>query len=122
VSGHYQDIASIALAEIRERSKLRLYQTDYQAWKWDILGLKTYEKMREITDTALFGEVPRTMIKSANGTAKSFEVSAMIAWAASVFAPGESISIVSAPSVGPTSGSMRRAACPRACIPRLRRC
>jgi hypothetical protein len=99
VSGHYQDIASIALAEIRERSKLRLYQTDYQAWKWDILGLKTYEKMREITDTALFGEVPRTMIKSANGTAKSFEVSAMIAWAASVFAPGESISIVSAPSV-----------------------
>jgi hypothetical protein len=97
--GQYSDIATQALVEIRERSKNRLYQTDFQAWKYDVLGLRTYKKMQEITDTALFGAVPRTMIKSANGTAKSFEVSAMIAWAASVFPPGETISIVSAPSV-----------------------
>lgn len=97
--GHYTDIATNALVEIRERSKLRLYQTDFQAWKADVLGMRTYKKMQEITDAALFAPIPRTMIKSANGTAKSFEVSAMIAWAASVFPPGETISIVSAPSV-----------------------
>jgi hypothetical protein len=97
--GQYADIATQALVEIRERSKLRLYQTDFQAWKADVLGLRTYEKMRNITDAALFGAIPRTMIKSANGTAKSYEVSAMISWAASVFPPGETISIVSAPSV-----------------------
>lgn len=87
------------MSEIRERSKLALYRTDFTAWKADVLGYRTYGKMREIMDTALFGEIPRTMIKSANGTAKSFEVSAAISWAASVFPLGETISIVSAPSV-----------------------
>jgi hypothetical protein len=52
----FSDIANLALEEIRERSKFRLYQTDFSAWKSDIFGLKTYEKMREITDTALFGQ------------------------------------------------------------------
>lgn len=88
-----------AIEEIRRKSQKRLYQTDFQAWKSDVLGYKTYEKMIEIGDTALFGEIPRTVIKSANGTAKSFEVSAMISWVGSVFEPGETISIVSAPSV-----------------------
>jgi hypothetical protein len=95
----YLDIATQALEEIRERSKFRLYRTDYTAWKADILGHRTYRKMQDITETALFGDIPRTMIKSANGTAKSFEVADMIAWAASVFPIGESISIISAPSV-----------------------
>lgn len=95
----FSDIANLALQEIRAKSKLRLYQTDYAAWKWDILGFKTYEKMDSIMDSMLFGEKKRTMVKSANGTAKSFEVSLAIAWSASVFDPGETVSIVSAPSV-----------------------
>lgn len=99
MSSDFSSIADLALSEIRERSKLKLYQTDYQAWKADVLGHRTYKKMVEITDTALFGEKPRTLVKSANGTAKSFEVSDMICWAASVFPLGESISIISAPSV-----------------------
>ena len=93
------DVVNVALQEIRSKSKLRLYQTDFQAWKWDCLGFRTYEKMQEIGDTCLFGEKNRTMIKSANGTAKSFEVSLMVAWSASVFDPGETVSIISAPSV-----------------------
>lgn len=88
-----------AIEEIRRKSQKRLYQTDFQAWKADVLGYRTYEKMQMIGDTALFGAIPRTVIKSANGTAKSFEISAMISWAGSVFELGETISIVSAPSV-----------------------
>lgn len=93
------DVVNVALQEIRNKSKLRLYRTDFQAWKWDVLGFKTYEKMQEIGDTCLFGEKNRSMVKSANGTAKSFEISLMIAWSASVFDPGETVSIISAPSV-----------------------
>lgn len=95
----FSNVAALALEEIRNKSKLRLYQTDFQAWKWDVLGFRTYEKMQEIGDVALFGDIPRTMIKSANGTAKSFEVGCMIAHQASVYPEGETISIVSAPSV-----------------------
>jgi hypothetical protein len=95
----FQSIAELALEELRQKSQKRLYQTDYQAWKSDVLGHRTYEKMIEITDTALFGKIPRTAVKSANGTAKSFEMADMISWAASVFPLGESVSIVSAPSV-----------------------
>lgn len=92
-------VTSLALEELRNKSKLRLYQTDFQAWKWDVMGFRTYGLMQEIGDTVLFGEKRRSMIKSANGTAKSFEVGLMIGWAASVFDPGETVSIISAPSV-----------------------
>lgn len=95
----FSDITNLALQEIRSKSKLRLYQTDFAAWKWDVLGFKTYELMAEIMDDMLFGSKKRTMIKSANGTAKSMEVSLAIAWSASVFDPGETVSIISAPSV-----------------------
>lgn len=93
------DVVNVALQEIRAKSQLRLYQTDFQAWKADVLGFRTYEKMQAIGDTCLFGDKKRTMVKSANGTAKSFEVSLMVAWSASVFDPGETVSIISAPSV-----------------------
>lgn len=89
----------LVMDEIRQKSKKAIYKRDFQAWKADILGFRTYELMRHIGDTALFGETPRTMIKSANGTAKSFEVASMIGWVSSVFEPGEAVSIVSAPSI-----------------------
>lgn len=92
-------IINLTLSELQQRSKNRMYQTDYQAWKADVLGFRTYKKMEEITNEALFGEKTRTLVKSSNGTSKSFEVAAMICWVASVFPPGEAISIISAPSV-----------------------
>ena len=85
--------------DIRTASKKSIYQKDYDAWKADVLGYRTYEKMREITNEALFGPITRTVIKSSNGTAKSFEMACMIGWVVSVFPVGESLAIVSAPSV-----------------------
>ena len=85
--------------DMRRRSKARLYRHDFTAWKADILGFRTYEKMQNIGETALFSKTTRTMIKSGNGTAKSFETACMIGWVSSVFEPGEAVSIVSAPSI-----------------------
>lgn len=95
----FSNVAGLAVEELRSKSRLRLYQNDFAAWKWDVLGFRTYEKMQHIADTALFGGLSRTVVKSANGTAKSFEVGCMIAWSASVFDPGDTVSIISAPSV-----------------------
>lgn len=89
--------AAQAFKNVRLRE---LYKTDFQAWKADVLGLRTYDYMQEIWDTALFGDRNRTFIKSANGTSKSFEMAAAISWVGSVFEPGEALSIVSAPSIG----------------------
>lgn len=94
----FKTIAELALDDIRERSQKRIYQRDFAAWKADVLGLHTYDKMNQIMHEALFGEKNRTVIKSSNGTSKSFESAAAITWAASVFPTGESTSIASAPS------------------------
>lgn len=92
-------VFSQALSELRRRSRLTLYQTDFDAWAWDILRLKSYEKMRLITHDALFASKERTLVKSGNGTGKSVEESKMILWAGSVFPEGETVSIISAPSI-----------------------
>lgn len=88
-----------ALAEIRRRSKLNLYQTDFDAWAWDVLRLRNYKRMREIARDALFALKERTMVKSGNGTGKSVLQAEMVLWAGSVFPEGETVSIISAPSI-----------------------
>lgn len=93
------DIVTSAMEEIRRKSQVRLYQNDYVAWRHDVLGYYSYQKMDEIMTEALHGEKNRTLIKSSNGTSKSWEISCGILWAGSVFEPGETISIMSAPSV-----------------------
>lgn len=93
------DIANEALAEIRLKSQRELYRTDYHAWRHDILGYRSYEAMNEITWQCLHGDKTKTAIASANGVSKSFEMSCMIAWASSVFEPGDVTSIVTAPSI-----------------------
>lgn len=92
-------IASEAAGQLKSAQLRNLYQTDFIAWQADVLGLRTYEMMEGILNTALFSPVPRTAIKSSNGTSKSYSVSAMIAWAASAFEPGETVSIVTAPTL-----------------------
>lgn len=91
-------VVSEAMGEIQNKRLQNLYQRDFLAWQADVLGLRTYEKMQHIAHTALFGDVPRTAIKSSNGTSKSYTTSAMILWVGSVFDVGESLAIVSAPS------------------------
>lgn len=92
-------VAAAAAGEFRSAQLRNLYRTDFTAWKADVLGFRTYQKMQDITEVALFGEIPRTAIKSSNGTSKSFEVSSMVGWAGSVFEPDEAISIITAPSL-----------------------
>lgn len=92
-------VVAEAMGEMQNKRLQHLYQNDFLAWQADVLGIRTYEKMQEICNTALFGETPRTAIKSSNGTSKSYSVSSMILWTGSVFDLGEAISIVSAPSL-----------------------
>lgn len=92
-------IVAAAQGEITNRRLQNLYQTDFIAWQADVLGLRTYDKMEEICNAALFGDIARTAIKSSNGTSKSYSVSSMIAWTASVFDMNEAVSIISAPSL-----------------------
>lgn len=91
-------VVSESLGEIKNKRLQNLYQKDFQAWKADVLGLRTYRRMAEICDEALFGDKNRTAIKSSNGVSKTFEISAMIQWAGSAFDIGETLSIVTAPS------------------------
>lgn len=91
-------VVSEGLGEMQNKRLQRVYQTDFLAWQADVLGIRTYEKMQGIAEASLFGERPRTLIKSSNGTSKSYTTSAMVLWVGSVFDPGESLAIVSAPS------------------------
>ena len=95
----FVEVANQALDEIRVKSQRELYRSDYHAWRHDILGYRSYERMNEITWEALHGEYDRTAVASANGVSKSWEMSCMIAWASSVFEPGDVTSIITAPSI-----------------------
>lgn len=91
-------VASEAMGLVQNSRLRSLYQKDFTAWQADVLGLRTYDKMEGIINDSLFGEIPRTAIKSSNGTSKSYTVSSAVMWVGSVFEPGESLAIVSAPS------------------------
>lgn len=91
-------VVAESLGEIKNKRLQNLYQRDFLAWQSDVLGLKTYKRMGEICEIALFGEKNRTAIKSSNGVSKTFQISAMIQWAGSAFDIGETLSIVTAPS------------------------
>jgi len=87
------------MAELRRRSQLTIYQRDFDAWAWDVLRLRNYEKMREIAYDMLFAKKERTLVKSGNGVGKSALVSQLILWAGSVWPEGDTVSIISAPSI-----------------------
>lgn len=95
----HESVFEAAMAELRRRSQLRIYQTDFDAWAWDILRMRNYEKMRKIAWDSLFAPKERTLTKSGNGVGKSAIQAQMILWAGSVFPEGETTSIISAPSI-----------------------
>ena len=88
-----------AIDELRRRSKLKLYQTDFDAWAWDVLRMRNYKKMREIAWDMLFAPKERTLTKSGNGVGKSALMSQCVLWAGSVWPEGDTVSIISAPSI-----------------------
>jgi hypothetical protein len=95
----HETVFEEAISEMRRRSKLKLYQTDFDAWAWDILRLRNYKKIREIIHDSLFADKSRTLTKSGNGVGKSSSMAQMVLWAGSVFEEGETVQIISAPSI-----------------------
>lgn len=85
--------------ELRQKSKKRIYQTDPAAWQADVLGERTYEKMYQIGHDVLLAPKPRTMVKSANGSAKTFQAARWGMWWVTCFAPEESLAIFTAPTL-----------------------
>jgi hypothetical protein len=90
-------IVDLAIADLQERSKLRLYKTDPEAWVSDVLGKRWYSKQADVVNSYL--NAPRIAIKSANGCGKSAVVSDLITWEVAVGVPEETLCIVSAPTI-----------------------
>lgn len=95
--GDYYNIASLALEEMREQSRKRIYRTDPQAWLSDVLDKRWYSKQVQIAEDFLNN--PRVAVKSANGCGKSASVADLITWFVSVFPPEDSLAIISAPTI-----------------------
>lgn len=93
----YSGVAELALTEMQERSKKRIYRTDPHAWLSDVLDKRWYSRQEEIVDSFLAH--PRTAVKSANGCGKSAVVADLITWWVSTFPPDETLAIVSAPTI-----------------------
>jgi hypothetical protein len=94
---YLSDVLDGAIGEMREKSRLRLYQTDPQAWLQDVLGKRWYSKQAEIVDS--FMSSSRTAVKSANGCGKSAVVADLITWIVATGVPSETLCIVSAPTL-----------------------
>lgn len=92
-------VFDMAMDEMRQKSKKRIYQTDFAAWQWDILGERTYQKMQEIGHELLLGPKDRGLVKSANGTAKTFQMARWAMWWVTAFPPEESLAILTAPTL-----------------------
>lgn len=93
----YSGVAELALAEMRDRSKKRIYKSDPQAWLSDVLGKRWYSKQIDIAEA--FVRSPRVAVKSANGCGKSASVADLITWFISVNPPDETLAIISAPTI-----------------------
>jgi len=86
-----------AIGEMRAKSKLRLYESDPQAWLHDVLGKRWYSKQLEIVENFLTST--RTAVKSANGCGKSAVVADLITWLIATREPKETLCIISAPTL-----------------------
>ena len=94
---YLSDVLDGAIGEMREKSRLRIYQNDPQAWLADVLGKRWYSKQAEIVDS--FMSSTRTAVKSANGCGKSAVVADLITWIVATGVPSETLCIVSAPTL-----------------------
>jgi hypothetical protein len=88
-------LESPMMQEWRRKSRNLLYQTDPEAWLWDVLGKKWWSKQREIAWSFVHNEF--TIVKSANGVGKTQLAGDLVSWFVSVFEPTETRALVSAP-------------------------
>ena len=91
------NIVDLALEDLRERSKKRIYQRDPDAWVADVLGKRWYSRQQEIVSGYLGSS--RMAVKSANGCGKSAVVADLITWEVAVGDPNETLCIISAPTL-----------------------
>ena len=80
------------------KSRSKIYERDPEAWVNDVLGKGWWSKQREIAQSYIDNR--RTAVKSANGTGKSWLVADLICHYISVHEPGQSLALVSAPTLG----------------------
>ncbi len=92
-------IAEEVVAELRQKSKLRLYQRDPEAWYWDVLGGKWWSKQQEVTWSFADPEKSQTMtvVKSCNGIGKTRLAADLATYLVAVFDPMETTIISTAP-------------------------
>lgn len=89
----------LAIQEMSEKSRKRIYQTDFAAWLSDVLGERMYEKMAAISDDVLFGRHPRTLVKSSNGSGKTHSAARWALWWITAWPKEESLAILTAPTL-----------------------
>ena len=94
---YLNDVLDGAIGEMREKSRLRLYQSDPHAWLSDVLGKRWYSRQEKIVQS--FTSSSRTAVKSANGCGKSAVVADLITWIVATGVPSETLCIVSAPTL-----------------------
>jgi hypothetical protein len=87
------------LDELAMKSRKAIYRRDFEAWKADLLGERTYQRLAAIGDDVLFGRKERSFIKSANGASKTFESARWATWWVTAFPPEESLAIITAPTL-----------------------
>lgn len=87
-----------ALEVWRGRSQKAIYQRDFQAWLWDVCGERTYEKMAEISHDVLINPTTtQTLIKSSNGSGKTYIAARWVGWWVTAFDPRDSLVIITGP-------------------------
>ena len=82
----FSGVASLAVAEMQEKSRARVYQSDPEAWMADLLGVRLWSRQSEIAEA--FVSNRRLAVKSGNGVGKSALAAALVSWWCSVFPTG----------------------------------
>jgi hypothetical protein len=90
------DVLDGVVADLRQRSKLSLYQKDPAAWVFDVLGKSVWSKQREILDSLV--DNTHTAVVSCNGMGKSAIAGMAGAWWVATHDPYEVALICSAPT------------------------
>jgi hypothetical protein len=90
------DVLDGVIGDLRQRSKLSLYQKDPAAWVFDVLGKTVWSKQREILDSLV--DNTHTAVVSCNGMGKSAIAGMAGAWWVATHNPYEVALICSAPT------------------------
>lgn len=93
--GYLSTLEGELMSEIRRKSRNLLYQSDPQAWLWDILGVRAWSKQGEVLES--FASRQFTIVKSCNGVGKTQIAGWGVCWLGNVHNPLETSIMVSAP-------------------------